>query len=533
MYKAYETLTVTNGGVDTLPLGDAQSDYLVTGTLTVTAPYIITSSGTAYKGREFTFRYEAEATITTGSITIFGYAMPAIYSDKNSTIIATYNGTGWNVRIDVDFEENGTINSDKLATDAVIEAKIANLAVTTGKINDLAITSGKIGANAVIAGKYGALSIVAADIANTTITAGKIANATITVTQMANNSVDSAQIVAGSIDSAHLSASVLNSASLITDSIITEPKLTQNTPSGSIISGPVCVRQVNSTTLKAALTAAANVTLCPVYTDEVILGVELICVTASAIVSTIDFGLDSAARGGAGNLQTALATEMPGNNTGKFLAEHGSPLRTYHEFFGIEDVIATSAGTWTTTRVAAGQYCLRHTPADNTTILGIDITEAIIKASNKGLRLDSFSVVYKNSVADLDAHSIVLYKTVYNNSAAPTITSPVMTGGTLAVGQDTDPVTETVTIDTAIFNSDGNSAYILELTINAALTSEYDFYGIGLNFSFIEDDLYIGQDLDNTGSYTVLGDGNITVTSSADLSASAFAGQLLIYYIPK
>jgi len=154
----------------------------------------------------------------------------------------------------------------------------------------------------------------------------------------------------------------------------------------------------------------------------------------------------------------------------------------YVKFLGLNDVLNYSAGTWTTTRVARGDYVKRKTAAADTTIIGIDITEILRTTASKGLKLTSFDVINRNTTADLNAHTVTLDKMTYTHSAVVTTTSVALTG-TLPVGQDADPVITNVTVDTPAFNVTDDSKYVLELTVNAAAGSVYDFIGVMLKFT--------------------------------------------------
>jgi hypothetical protein len=157
-------------------------------------------------------------------------------------------------------------------------------------------------------------------------------------------------------------------------------------------------------------------------------------------------------------------------------------LTDYVKFMGLQDVLAYSAGTWTVTRVAQGDYVNRKTAADDTTIVGIDITESLRTTASKGLKLTSFDVIFRNITADLDAHSVTLDKMAYTNSAVVSTTSVALTGA-LATGQDNDPQISNVTLDTPAFNVTDDSKYVMELTVDAAAGSVYDFIGVMLKFT--------------------------------------------------
>lgn len=154
----------------------------------------------------------------------------------------------------------------------------------------------------------------------------------------------------------------------------------------------------------------------------------------------------------------------------------------YEKFVGIDEIIALSAGTWTITRVAQGDYVYRKTAGDDTTIIGIDITEAYRTTASKGFSLTSLDYIFRNTTADLDAHTATLDLVNYTDSETVTVTS-VTLSGSLAVGQDADPQIDTLTVSTPAFETTAASKYVLEVTVNAAGTSVYDFIGVVLNFT--------------------------------------------------
>lgn len=154
----------------------------------------------------------------------------------------------------------------------------------------------------------------------------------------------------------------------------------------------------------------------------------------------------------------------------------------FQQFFGLSNVILASAGTWTRTRVAEGNYVLRHTAADDTSILGVDITPIIRLASGFGFKLSSMDVIYNIGTLALDAHSITLDKISYANNTAVLVTSVPLTG-TLATATQAQPYLTNMAVTTPAFNNTTNSKYVAELTVNAAATSAYDFYGLNLRFT--------------------------------------------------
>lgn len=173
----------------------------------------------------------------------------------------------------------------------------------------------------------------------------------------------------------------------------------------------------------------------------------------------------------------------PGAATANFLLDTGaSNILSQQEFVSINEVLSFGTGTWTTTRLAQGNYVKRHTPGDETSIIGIDITPMIRTAASKGFRLDSFDVIYAIAANALDAHSLTLDRVAYADNVAVSVTSIPITGA-LATATQANPYLTNVAIDTPAFDITADSKYVIEVTVDNAAASEYDFYGIMLRFS--------------------------------------------------
>jgi hypothetical protein len=173
----------------------------------------------------------------------------------------------------------------------------------------------------------------------------------------------------------------------------------------------------------------------------------------------------------------------PGAATANVLLDTGtSNILAMQQFVGLKDILNFSAGTWTTTRIAQGNYVSRHTAAADTTIIGIDITPMIRTTASKGFRLDSFDVIYSIGTLALNAHTATLDRIAYANNVAVSITSVPITV-TLATATQAQPYATNAAINTPAFDITADSKYIIEVTVNAAATSAYDFYGIMLKFS--------------------------------------------------
>lgn len=183
-----------------------------------------------------------------------------------------------------------------------------------------------------------------------------------------------------------------------------------------------------------------------------------------------------------GQAQTVTIPDA-GAATAQFLLNTGSAnIIAKQQIVGLEGVLTFGTGTWTTTRIAQGNYVSRHTPGDETSIIGIDITPQVVVAASKGFRLDSFDVIYAIAANALDAQSVTLNRIVYANNVAVSSTAVAVTGA-LATAVQANPYVTNVVVDAPAFLITADSKYVLELTVDNAAASEYDYYGVNLRFS--------------------------------------------------
>ena len=203
------------------------------------------------------------------------------------------------------------------------------------------------------------------------------------------------------------------------------------------------------------------------------------------IFSALDAGgaFNTTLRNSAMGQSSVISLPDPGAATANVLLDTGAAnILAKQQFLGINDVLTFGTGTWTTTRIAQGNYVSRHTATDETSVIAIDITPAIRTAASKGFRLDSFDYVYSIGTLALDAHSAVLDKISYANNVAVLVTSVPITA-TLSTATQANPYVTNCTVTTPAFDVTADSKYVLEITVNNSATSAYDFYGIVLKFS--------------------------------------------------
>lgn len=127
--------TILAGGLaQTSDVDDSNDLYKVVGTAEITVDNTFVHSGTLFRGLTYKYDYQAVATYNGAVVSFHGVAMTATQALKNHLVIATYNGSAWEVQFIPDMSQEGIIEASKLASDAVSTIKIADLAVTTAKL---------------------------------------------------------------------------------------------------------------------------------------------------------------------------------------------------------------------------------------------------------------------------------------------------------------------------------------------------------------------------------------------------------------
>src|ERR1700722_3600117 len=132
-------------------------------------------------------------------------------------------------------------------------------------------------------------------------------------------------------------------------------------------------------------------------------------------------GTETVKTGGVVELDTGAQLKINNANVTPSIVALQSAVADNQKMVGINEAILETAGTWTKTRIAQGDYSLRHTAAANTSILGIDITEAIRTGASKGLQLASIDVIHKIGTAAILAHTATLQSVSYANNVANAI----------------------------------------------------------------------------------------------------------------
>ncbi len=101
----------------------------------------------------------------------------------------------------------------------------------------------------------------------------------------------------------------------------------------------------------------------------------------------------------------------------------------------------------------------------------------------KGIRLNSFGVIYLITGAALTGHTVNLYRTTYANNVALSIAT-VPTTGSLSTATQANPYVTTVTVTTPTFETTDLTSLQIEVAATTQAAGAYRFYGAMLNVDF-------------------------------------------------
>lgn len=120
-------------------------------------------------------------------------------------------------------------------------------------------------------------------------------------------------------------------------------------------------------------------------------------------------------------------------------------------------------------------------------VVECDITNAVRRTTaSKGVKVNSFDVIYGISNTALASHSVALQKITFANNTAPTIAAFSTLTGTPATATQALPYLTTYTVDSAAVHvtDDEKLAVVISLTTGGGGGSQYDFWGIMLNVDY-------------------------------------------------
>lgn len=104
IYK--QTITAGGGTINLSVDESTTSRYIFSGNPTLAASWVIQSTGTPVEGMEFDIRWYAQVILNGNNVTIFGQALSQEQAESNLKITAYYNGSTWDVLIEVTDEDD-------------------------------------------------------------------------------------------------------------------------------------------------------------------------------------------------------------------------------------------------------------------------------------------------------------------------------------------------------------------------------------------------------------------------------------------
>ena len=157
-------------------------------------------------------------------------------------------------------------------------------------------------------------------------------------------------------------------------------------------------------------------------------------------------------------------------------------------------------GTWTDTRIAAGDYVMRKTAlaqAGQAVFhvgsyllhkVGADPMSGGLTHDIRGIELSSIDLIYGIGTAALVTHTYDILQTTYANNVANAVVATVggTLSGALATATQANPYVTRITLGT-LYVLGANTALrnvTLEISWDAAATSVLDYYGCYLNFNY-------------------------------------------------
>lgn len=144
--------------------------------------------------------------------------------------------------------------------------------------------------------------------------------------------------------------------------------------------------------------------------------------------------------------------------------------------------VQPAGGTYTLTRLAAGDIVWRKTAAANTSHIHISLRRALRNGVLRYFRLSSFDYIYGIGTDVLTSHAVRVDRVTYANNTAVAIVSAGGTlTGTLATATQANLYVTRVTFGTPITLVAPLEDVRIELEIVATAAAVFDFYGVAVN----------------------------------------------------
>lgn len=155
-------------------------------------------------------------------------------------------------------------------------------------------------------------------------------------------------------------------------------------------------------------------------------------------------------------------------------------------------------GTWTDTRIAVGNSVMRKSRAAETPNIVANISAALLQKIGsdpntevahdiRGIRIDSFDLVYGVGNAALTSATVVMNQVTYSNNVANAVAAAGGTlTGTISLATQTNPYVVNIACGTpyVICGNTADRAVTIEFAPVCAATTDLDIYGIYLRCSY-------------------------------------------------
>lgn len=218
-------LTGVGTEISNFNVSDTYEKYLINGSAIAIGNYAVSLTGTPQTGTSFIIEYSGTLNLGSNTFTILGKNFTAEQLLKRWIAEFTWNGSGWNLILQMNFEESGIISSynlgsgvvqnsniannsidgcTKLSNLSVCTSKIADLNITTPKLDNLSVTDVKIANDAVITTKILDLNVTTNKLNNLAVTTNKLDNLSVTTAKIVDNSVTTSKILDANVTNSKL-----------------------------------------------------------------------------------------------------------------------------------------------------------------------------------------------------------------------------------------------------------------------------------------------------------------------------------------
>lgn len=109
------------------------TECTITGNGTLTADYVITTSGTLYTGDKITFYYQGEVDKDTYDFTLLGTNLSTTQLNRESTIVAIYNGSTWDLNVTPNTRAANWVSINDLPSDGSVEVIVVPVSFEAGE----------------------------------------------------------------------------------------------------------------------------------------------------------------------------------------------------------------------------------------------------------------------------------------------------------------------------------------------------------------------------------------------------------------